>query len=180
MPAVSSAELSTALDEVQYEAREGPCLDVIRTRGAVEVEEYAHEHRWPAFTARVRETPVDSSLSLPLFVGGDALGALNLYSGAPRGFLTSREDAVIFAEAAASTLTNALAFHRAADLSVQLTAALEHRDVIGQAKGILMAREQIGPDAAFDRLRVQSQGENRKLYEIAEDIVGAAISDARS
>jgi hypothetical protein len=52
-----------------------------------------------------------------------------------------------------------------------LRQAIASRAVIEQAKGVLMARTGVDPDAAFDLLRTQSQHENRKLREVAHDLV---------
>jgi AmiR/NasT family two-component response regulator len=68
-------------------------------------------------------------------------------------------------------LANATAFHRATDLVANLTRALDHRDIIGQAKGILIAQQRVTADQAFDILRRASQRSNRKLFELAADIV---------
>ena len=172
--AVSSADVALFVDERQYEARRGPCLDAIRQRGVVKVDDYAIDERWPEVTGRAHEAGVQSSLSLPLMAGDNGLGALNLYGGAVRTFDGLEERAGTFAETAAITVANALAFHRAAELSTQLAEGLESRDVIGQAKGILMARERIDADAAFDRLRELSQHRNVKLREIATALVAEA------
>jgi GAF domain-containing protein len=172
--AVSSADLALFVDERQYEARRGPCLDAIRDRGAVKVDDYAVDERWPEVTGRAHEAGVNSSLSLPLMAGDNGIGALNLYGGVVRAFDGYEERAGAFADTAAVTVANALAFHRAAELSTQLAEGLESRDVIGQAKGMLMAREQIGADRAFDRLKEMSQHQNRKLRDVAADLVAEA------
>ncbi|HEX7133710.1 MAG TPA: ANTAR domain-containing protein [Iamia sp.] len=52
-----------------------------------------------------------------------------------------------------------------------LRVALESRDVIGQAKGILMERHGIGADEAFARLVTMSRSGNVRLREIAENLV---------
>lgn len=172
--AVSSADLALYVDERQYEARRGPCLDAIRDRGAVKVDDYAVDERWPEVTGRAHEAGVHSSLSLPLMAGDNGIGALNLYGGVVRAFDGYEERAGAFADTAAVTVANALAFHRAAELSTQLAEGLESRDVIGQAKGMLMAREQIDADRAFDRLKEMSQHQNRKLRDVAADLVAEA------
>ena len=51
-----------------------------------------------------------------------------------------------------------------------LEVALLTRDVIGQAKGILMERYRITADEAFERLRTASQHKNRKLRDLAEEL----------
>lgn len=169
--AVSSAELATVLDEAQYETSEGPCLEAIRTEQEVSVPSYEREGRWPHFSPVVLRSQVASSLSLPLIVGTEAVGALNLYAEGPDIVMAGREAAEVFARSAATTLANALAFHRAGEVRTQLTEALEHRDVIGQAKGMMMADEGVTADAAFDRLSQLSQQSNRKLYEVAREMV---------
>ena len=63
-------------------------------------------------------------------------------------------------------------------LIVQLHDALETRDVIGQAKGILMAAEGITDDDAFMILVRASQRANRKLRDIAGDVVAANAARA--
>ena len=107
------------------------------------------------------------------------MGALNLYSNEARGFGGAEPVAQLFAQQAAVTLANAMAFHRASDLAANLAVALERRDVIGQAKGIIMATEGLSPDAAFDVLRRASQRENRKLYELAREIVARRTEPTR-
>jgi GAF domain-containing protein len=173
--AVSSAELADVLDEHQYATSEGPCLDAIRTRAHVVMPSAAEEQRWPHFTPNVQRSRVQSISSFPLVAGNEAVGALNLYSDVPNGLMGSRETAQAFAQTAAITAANAIAFDRATELSSQLAQALEHRDVIGQAKGMLMATGGLTADEAFDRLRERSQRSNRKLYDLAREMVSGEI-----
>ena len=173
--AVSSADLALFVDERQYEARRGPCLDAIRNRAAVKVDDYAADERWPEVTGRAHEAGVQQ-LALVATVGGRqrdrrAEPLRRCRSGRSTG---TKEHAGAFAETAAITVANALAFHRAAELSTQLAEGLESRDIIGQAKGMLMARERIDADRAFDRLKEMSQHQNRKLRDIAADLVAEA------
>jgi AmiR/NasT family two-component response regulator len=51
-----------------------------------------------------------------------------------------------------------------------LNAKAEHREVIDQAKGIIMSTAQCGPDAAFAVLVAESQRQNRKLWDIASEL----------
>ena len=168
--AVSSSELASVVDEHQYEEREGPCLDAVRLGEVVSVESVDDEMRWPGFMRHVRGTAIKTILSLPLSAGGDAVGAMNTYGDRPAGLLERREAAESFAKVAGVAVANAVAYHRATELNTQLTEALEHRDVIGQAKGMLMASTGITASEAFQRLREQSQHSNRKLYDIAREM----------
>jgi len=124
---------------------------------------------------------VQSSLSLPLVVGDESVGALNLYSRTPSGFTEEDESTgSTLASTAAIVLVNASAYWQAADLSDQLAQAMQSRAVIEQAKGILMARSpHMGADEAFDVLRKASQRENVKLRDIAQRIVDRRLSDSR-
>lgn len=153
-------------DAIQAEAGEGPCLDAIREHQVFRTGDLGGERRWPHFATRAqRETGVRSMVCFRLFVKGDTLGALNLYSKATDAF-GDEACAVgsVFAAHAAVALSSAL--HQE-----QMDEALRSRDVIGQAKGILMAREGVDADAAFDMLRRASQRLNVKLRDLADEIV---------
>jgi transcriptional regulator with GAF, ATPase, and Fis domain len=169
---VCSAELAKEADESQYDTGQGPCLEAIRSGLVVRLDSLTESDEWPDFSARAAAQGVSSVLSLPLYVREEVTGALNLYSLKAYGFdEVSERSAAVFARQAAAVLANAAAVERAEELARHLTVALEHRDVIGQAKGILMATEGIGPDEAFDLLRRASQRSNRKLYELATEMV---------
>jgi GAF domain-containing protein len=168
---VSSADLATEVDRSQYLNGEGPCLCAIESGGVVRVDSFTDDARWPGFAKDALAQGVRSSLSFPLRVGADVIGALNLYSTEASGFVGSENEGAVFARQAAVTLTNAAALQRAQELAQQLTIALENRDVIGQAKGIIMASEGVSPDEAFDVLRRASQRSNRKLHDVAREMV---------
>ena len=162
----ASDDVPRAVDAIQYETGEGPCLDAIREHEVFETGDLRKEQRWPNFAARAhRETGVTSALGFRLFVEGDTLGALNLFSKAADAFNEeSRTVGVVFAAHAAVALSTAM--H-----DEQMEEALESRDLIGQAKGILMAREGISADQAFDMLRRASQRLNVKLRDVAGSVV---------
>ena len=161
----ASDDVPRLVDAVQYETGEGPCLDAIREHEVFETDDLPGETRWPHFSARAaRESGVVSVLSFRLFVEEDTLGALNLYSKRPAAFdADDRVVGSVFAAHAAVALS-------AAVKQQQLEDALESRDVIGQAKGILMAREEVTADEAFDMLRRGSQRLNVKLRTLAQQI----------
>jgi transcriptional regulator with GAF, ATPase, and Fis domain len=155
-----------AVDAIQYETGEGPCLSAIREHDVFESPDLRLERRWPEFAARAeRETGISSMLAFRLFVAGDTLGALNLYSKTVDAFdERSHTVGLVFAAHAAIALSTAI--H-----SEQMDEALQSRDLIGQAKGILMAREGVTADEAFDMLRRASQRLNVKLREVAGRMV---------
>jgi GAF domain-containing protein len=168
---VSTSEVAETIDHHQYADDAGPCLEASRTRTVVRVDSFDDDQRWPPLAAVALDQGVHSSLSLPLIALEDPVGALNLYSRSASGFGGAEAAGSTFAKQAAVTLANLTAFHRANDLVANLTRALDHRDIIGQAKGILIAQQHVSADQAFDILRRASQRSNRKLFELAADIV---------
>ncbi len=162
----ASDDVPRKVDAIQYEVSEGPCLDAIREHEVFQTGDLGSERRWPHFAARAqRETGITSMLCFRLFVEGDTLGALNLHSKAANAFgEESRTVGLVFAAHAAVALSSAM-HHE------QMEEALQSRDLIGQAKGILMAREGITADQAFDMLRRASQRLNVKLRDVAGGII---------
>jgi methanogenic corrinoid protein MtbC1 len=154
-----------ALDRLQDRTRQGPCLDAIRDEEVYETGDLASERRWPSFaTQAVEETAVRSVLAIRLFVEDDTLGALNLYAASRDAFDDhDRTIASIFAAHASVALHAVSREHHLAE-------ALDTRDVIGQAKGIIMAREGVDEQAAFQLLRVASSRTHTKLRELAARI----------
>ncbi len=163
------------IDGVQYASHEGPCVTAIETGEATTFDGASPPGHWPDFTRAALGSGVASVLSMPLTVQGRTLGALNLYShlaGAAGNW--DREAATGFVAHASVALANAVAFADSTRTARQLEAALLTRDLIGQAKGILMAREGCDADEAFGRLRSMSQKANRKLRDIASEVAESA------
>nr|WP_274617545.1 GAF and ANTAR domain-containing protein [Nesterenkonia sp. AY15] len=162
-----SSELLRRLDDLQVELTEGPCLEAIYSEQTIRVREMATEARWPVFAEKATEAGVGSMLAFQLFVVGDNLGALNLYSSQVDAFDDDSEHVgLIVASHAAVALADAQQVS-------QLHEAVQSRDVIGQAKGILMERYRITDHQAFLLLAKASQHTNKKLQVLAEDLVNS-------
>jgi GAF domain-containing protein len=157
------------IDAAQYETG-GPCLDAFHHSLVYRIEDTETDPRWPAFGAGAAAAGIRSTLSLPLVVGETALGALNLYSRRRAGF-TDDASAMVFAAQAAVVLANSQAYWAAHHLAAQLELALTSRAVIEQAKGIMMARHRCGAEEAFELLRRASNETNRKLRDVAADLI---------
>lgn len=159
-------------DERQYGLDGGPCLDAGRGGEILMIDDMRTEDRWPDYAPQAVRIGILSSLSVPLPIQEDLIGALNVYSESPRAF---GEDDVragqTFAAYAAVAVANADSFASTAEMAENLRIAMASRAVIEQAKGILMARGGISPDQAFEMLVRASQRENRKLREVATDLV---------
>lgn len=108
IPVVSTTELGRELDSVQCRAGEGPSLDAIRQLQVFNVATDAEARSWPGFSKEAAARGVLSSLSVPLTVGGEAVGALNLYSRSPDAFTGRESVAVVFGCQAAATVSGAL------------------------------------------------------------------------
>lgn len=170
----SSDALAAHVDEVQYGHDQGPCLEALRTGQIVGAPDMATEQRWGPYPAYALSYGVHSSLSLPLTVNGDTRGALNLYAGTAHAFGPSEQQhGELFAGPASAALTVVTRQVHQVQLSEQLRDALASRAVIDQALGILMGHNSCDFDTAFAILRESSQHQNRKLQDIATDIVKA-------
>ncbi|WP_373995723.1 GAF and ANTAR domain-containing protein [Streptomyces sp. NP160] len=132
----------------------------------------AEQHRWPVLSAHAKTQDVSSAMCLPLTVAGEHFGSLNLFDAAQGAFdHTSQHAGLLLSMHAAIAAAHLHAVR-------QLHSALEHRDVIGQAKGILVERHKLHPDQAFGVLSTVSQNSNCKLHEVARELTttGALLS----
>lgn len=163
---VFTDDLVAEVDHAQIEVGEGPCLDVLYQRHTVRSPDLTEEPRWPRFAARAVELGVRSMLSFQLYVTGDDLGALNLYSREAGAFVDGGAEEIGLLFAAHAAVAMADAQHIA-----NLTIAVASRDLIGQAKGILMERYALTSDQAFALLVRTSQTTNTRLAAIAEYLV---------
>lgn len=164
-PAATS-DLVRRIDELQYHFDEGPCLDAIRESETAQSPDVGADDRWPRWgPAAAEETGVRSMMCFRLFTHDDKLGALNLYSQHRNAFDdVDREHGL----AIAAHMAIAVAAVQEIDY---LKAGMDSRSLIGQAQGILMERFDLDPDRAFVVLTRLSSHANRKLRDIALEIV---------
>jgi anti-anti-sigma factor len=165
--AASTSMIVRKADEFQQSLREGPGVDV-RDADALSyviIEDTLADDRWPRWTERVALLGLRSILSVRLHSDERTYGVLNLYSTAPGAF--TRSDAAVamtFARHASVALA-------ASEEVFNLKIAVDSRNLLGQAQGILMERFKISSDRAFDVLRRYSQTSNVKLSIIAQQVV---------
>jgi GAF domain-containing protein len=163
------------VDTEQYRTGRGPCLDAWRHQVSYRIDDTAKEERWPEFAAEAAAVGIVTTLSLPLAGNDEPIGALNLYSRQPGCFAEgATAQAETLAAQAAIVLANANALHDARQLSENLKKALTSRRMIDYAIGLLMSTGGRTPEAAFEMLVRASQRENRKLRDIAAEVVAAA------
>lgn len=182
---VATDDLVHQIDQQQYTIGEGPCLSAaLEGQHTVCVDDLRTDTRWPQFSAAVTSLGVRSMLSFQLYTGAETssgpvrrgsgasggsnrievIGALNIYAGSAAAFTDeSVHNGTLLAAHAAVAAA-------AADTTNNLRIALQSRDMIGQAKGILMERFKLTPEQAFDLLITASQNTNRKLRDLAEHL----------
>jgi GAF domain-containing protein len=173
--AAYDGEMALAADELQYLEDAGPCVDAGRGGVVLRVDDMRTESRWPRYVARVVDTGVRSSLSVPLPYQDTTVGALNIYSRQPRAFASpeSLDAGLQVAEAVAVAVVNADAHAQLTEHARNMRLAMDSRAVIEQAKGVLMAQRHVDSDQAFEILREASQRYNRKLRDISLGIVAS-------
>jgi GAF domain-containing protein len=160
-----TSELIYEVDRLQEKHNAGPCVEAAVNELIVRTEDFETETRWPQYSREVCKLGVRSSISFKLYTGDRTAGALNVFSRRPHSFDADSEviGSILAAHAAAAILANRE--------SQQLQAALLSRDLIGQAKGILMDRFDVDAVGAFEMLRKLSQQMNMRLAEIARRVV---------
>lgn len=164
------------LDALQHRCMEGPCLEAIAHGRPLYADDLACDPRWPRFGPQATTLGVRSVLALSLSADGTR-GALNLYARYPQAFgVIDRAKGLLLSSLAGVALTTAEAHDDEERRRDNLQAALITRAVIGQAQGILIERERVTPDQAFDILRRASQHLNVKLRDVAQSLVDTGES----
>ena len=160
----ASGDLPRRVDALQSQTGQGPCMDASYDKRVVSVPDLSKDQRWPDFSQAAYDLGARSMLSFQLFVDGAHLGALNLFGNEVGVFDAESEriGALVAAHAAVAVAGS--------QQVSQLTQALDTRDLIGQAKGILMERFKITAHQAFLLLSRASSELNIKLHDVAEQL----------
>lgn len=174
-PGASTGACARSFEELQCSHGEGPCVDALRWLRACRFDGSTVLGRWPRFASHASDQSVVSALSLPIVARGAGLGALTLYSRRSGKFdAVTAARLTVFARRAAVVISNARAYWDARRRCENLDQAMRSRATIDYATGILMANGGRTAEEAFQILVRASQRENRKLREIANDIVERA------
>lgn len=178
----SSAPFVAEIDEIQLAVLdEGPCLTAALERRTVRADSLGGQRVWPRFGPRVGRLGVHSTLSLPLAISDELVGAINVYARG-KGVFDEHAQRLgeLFAAPAAVAVHNAYVLARARALTAQLERALSSRPVIDQAIGMLRARTGASTEDALARLREISQREHTKLVDVAQGVVNEAVRRAQA
>ena len=161
----ASAAPPLPLNALPQRLGDRPCLLAAASQAVVHVIDVRADHRWPVFLDAAAAAGVASMLCVPMRVDERTVGTLSLYC-----------DGVLTESARTERVARVLAVLAAITLSetrgrAHLETALRSRDLIGQAKGILMYAHRVTADEAFALLVRQSQQTNTKLVAVAETVV---------
>ena len=161
----SVGPLAAGCDRLQEQLGSGPCISALREADVVRIDDILLDERWPDFAEGAAQLGLRSMFACRLTTTRDVFGALNLYSTEPGAFNSESEALALGYATHVGLALSAL------DKENNLRKAMDTREVIGQAMGILIERHRITASQAFDLMVQVSQRTNVKLRAIAEELV---------
>lgn len=175
----SSTEEARLLELYELQNNEGPCLDCFRSGRPVARDDLpAMRTSWPAFTEQLQGLGFHSAQALPMRLRDETIGALNLFRTEP-GQLSQADLSIgqAMADVATVGLIQERAIAASEQLAAQLQTALSSRVQLEQAKGVLAQRAGLRMDDAFQVMRAYARNHNRRLSDIAAQIIDGTLSD---
>jgi GAF domain-containing protein len=174
----TSSTRAEMLEVLQLADDGGPCVECFQTGEVVRVDDLGvADEKWSALQRSATVFGIRSILAVPLRLRGETIGTLSLFSELLGG-VTERDVALAHALADVATIgiLQARSTGRYEEIQSQLTAALESRVLIEQAKGIISGARRITVDQAFVRLRDHARSNNMRLQEAARLVVERSLS----
>ncbi|MFL6185325.1 MAG: GAF and ANTAR domain-containing protein [Actinomycetes bacterium] len=169
--ASASDQTAQSLEDGQERLAQGPCAVAFSQRLPAAIRDIRVEPDWAGFAQVLVGEGICAALSVPVELDGGVIGTLDVYARAPRDWDPSEVAALqAYGGLVASLLSAAVTAQVKGRLADQLQAALEHRWLIEQAKGVVMGREQLDAQAAFERLRGVARSSTRRLADVAKDV----------
>jgi GAF domain-containing protein len=165
------------LEDLQVRHQQGPCIEAFDTKELVGATDLEHEDRWPLFSEAAVRDEVRAVLASPLPYNQDAVGVVAVLSERSRPWTPANELALLaFTDLAALLIASIIQGEEQTELAGQLQGALDSRQVIEQAKGILMGTKGISARAAYEQLRARARAERRKLADVCAQVVRGAAA----
>ncbi|PRY39568.1 GAF and ANTAR domain-containing protein [Umezawaea tangerina] len=179
-PAAGSSEHAELVEVLAAQTREGPCLDCVRTGEVVaSADLVAEQDRWPLFAPAAVEAGFRAACALPMRLRDDIIGALTLLHVEP---ITIDDSTVALGRALADIATIGILQQRAVRreevVSEQLQAALHHRTVVEQAKGVLAEVGGLDMNQSYVLLRDYARAHQLRLSDLARDVATGAVDAA--
>jgi GAF domain-containing protein len=169
--ASASDQTAQNVEDGQERLAQGPCAVAFSQRLPTALRNIHTDPDWQEFTGVLLSEGISAALSVPVELDGGVIGTLDIYAREARDWDPSEVAALqAYAGLVASLLSAAVAAQGKGRLADQLEAALEHRWLIEQAKGVLMGRERLDAQAAFERLRGAARSSTRRLADVAKDV----------
>jgi GAF domain-containing protein len=169
--ASASDQTAQTVEDGQERLAQGPCAVAFSQRLPAAIRNISLEPEWQEFTQVLVSEGICAALSVPVELDGGIIGTLDIYADKARDWDPSEVAALqAYAGLVASLLSAAVTAQVKGRLAEQLQAALEHRWLIEQAKGVLMGREDLDAQTAFERLRGAARSSTRRLADVARDV----------
>ena len=164
------------LEELQVRHQEGPCIEAYDTKELIGATDLEQDDRWPLFSKAAVNREVRAVLASPLPYNQDAVGVVAVLSERSRPWSPANELALLaFTDLAALLIASIIQGEQQSELAGQLQGALNSRQVIEQAKGVLMGTQGISARAAYEQLRSRARAERRKLPVVCAEVVQGAV-----
>jgi anti-anti-sigma factor len=177
----ASDQIILDMDTHQYSTGEGPCIAASVEGRRFHARSLAEEVRWPHFTPKARALGINAILSAPLRTKDRPFGALNIYSRRPDVFAEQDEEmASALAAETSAILSGALFNVVGQQRDGRIQGALETRQAIALAQGVIMERRGISEDDAYTVLRIASQKSGRSLHIHASEVISASLRHGRA
>ena len=178
--AAASDSVVRQVERLQDRVGTGACHEAFHTNQLIVMADLRKTDRWPPYTRRALELGLLSVIGVPLHAWGRTIGVLNVYRDTAGEWTAEDVEACeILGAMGAGYILNAAQLKTQNTLAENLQAALQSRGIIERAKGMLMERDGVNADTAFKVLRQASMDRNRKLREIAQEIVSKAENERR-
>ena len=177
--AAASDPMTSRLEEIQLELREGPCMLAHETSESVLIPDLSAETRFAGFVPRARAEGAEAVFTLPLLHRGASVGILDVYRDTP-SMLSDMQlaDAGIAADMVTTAVLNRRLYDDSVTLTQKLQAALDARIVMEQAKGRISERHGVGLRDAEQMIHDRVSGLDRPAGETVRDIASGDLGMA--
>lgn len=179
MTIAGSSREARLVDEVQQAYGDGPCLEAMRTEKTILVPDTSADSRWVEYCTTIAERGHLAVLCVPLALEDGATAAINLFAPQKEAFdEVAVRNCEQFASQAEKALRLAVRIGARQQLVDDLERAMRSRTAIDLATGVIMGQNRCSQEEAFNILTRVSNGRNRKLREVAEELLSSLNSEA--
>lgn len=159
-------------DALQYELGEGPCLTAWAAEESILVDDVRTDDRWPRWSAAVKGLPIRSVVSVALVSEKKCIGAVKVYAALPSAYTPASVRLLeLFAAPTATLLSHVQSSEVPQHISENLQAALESRDMVNRACGMLMQRDGIAYERALEELMLQGRRRGTTIAQASAQLI---------